>query len=64
MSRYSKETIAAKFEWEGSDAIEWFEATEVPEEIRETWALALTYREFYNSYLAQIYDWLDEADEV
>lgn len=61
--RYDKETIRAKFEWEGSDAIEWFEPSEVPEEIRETWTNALCYREHYNTYLAVIYDWLDD-DEV
>lgn len=57
--RYDKEAIAAKFEWEGSDAIEWFEPHEVPEEVQALWANALAVQQVYNGFLADIYDWLE-----
>lgn len=60
MSRYDKETIRAKFEWEGSDAIEWFEPHEVPEEVQDLWRDALVAQQLYNTELARIYDWLDD----
>jgi len=57
---YSKEDIVAKLEWEGIDeGITWFEPAEVPEEIREAWALALTYKEFFDGYLNEIQEWAD-----
>lgn len=63
MSRYDKETIAAKFEWEGSDAIEWFDPTEVPEEVQDLWQDALNLLFDYKAELNGIYDWLYSSEE-
>jgi hypothetical protein len=60
MSRYDKETIRAKLEWEGSDGIEWFEPSEVPLEMKYVWDLARCFKRLYDSCLAEIYDWLED----
>ena len=62
MSKYDKETIAAKFEWEGSDGIEWFDPTEVPEEVQDLWEDVLNLRSAYNAGLDRIYEWLDNDE--
>lgn len=39
MSRYTKEDVWSKVDWEGGlpEGLEWFEPEEVPEEIEDLW---------------------------
>lgn len=37
MSRFDRETIRAKIEWEGEDGVDWFQADEVPEDLQALW---------------------------
>jgi hypothetical protein len=59
MSRYSKETIAAKFEWEGDDALEWFEPSEVPFIAEDLWRRAWSARSSYEEVMHEIHEWLE-----
>lgn len=57
--RWDRETIRAKIEWEGSDGIEWFKPSEVPEELEHLWKLALNAKMLYEHYLDKVYEELE-----
>jgi hypothetical protein len=58
--RYSKETIRAKIEWEGTEGITWFRPYEVPEEFEELYANLLQAYDEFNALMDDLMDVLDE----
>jgi hypothetical protein len=64
MSRYDKETIRAKIEWEGQDGIEWFTPSEVPEELEGLWNRALIAKDIFDGLMDAIMEELEYDDEV
>jgi hypothetical protein len=54
MSRYDRETIKAKLEWEGDDGVEWFKPEEVPEDLEDLWQDLLHAKRLYDSLLDEL----------
>jgi len=63
MSRYDKETLRAKIEWEGGDGITWFEPSEVPFELETLWQDALNAHYLLESLMTEIMEALEDDQE-
>jgi hypothetical protein len=59
---YTYEDIAAKAEWEGGldEALDWFDAEEVPKEIRGAWQDAKDLKSRLDSQLDYIWTFIPE----
>lgn len=59
MTRYSRETLRSKIEWEGDDGITWFRPDEVPEELEILWEEALLAKARFEDVMDIIMEELD-----
>jgi len=63
VTRYDKETLRSKIEWEGDEGITWFKSSEVPFELEDLWRDALNAHYLLESLMTEIMEALEDDQE-